>query len=81
MRLRPSSRARRAAGWPMITRIKLIGDLILASVKDGCDCVFNLGAGLDTRPYRLALPPSFTGTEAYLPKTLSARWWRERRRT
>jgi methyltransferase (TIGR00027 family) len=54
-------------GWPMITRTKLIDDLILASVKDGCDCVLNLGAGLDTRPYRLALPPSFSWIEADLP--------------
>src|SRR5277367_665114 len=58
------------SGWPMITRTTLIDDLILASIKDGCDCVLNLGAGLDTRPYRLALPPSLTRIEADLPATI-----------
>src|SRR5262249_27631991 len=45
-----------ANGWPVITRTKLMDDLVLRSIGDGCDCVLNLAAGLDTRPYRLALP-------------------------
>lgn len=54
-------------GWPMITRTKLMDDLVLASVRDGCDCVLNLAAGFDTRPYRLELPTSLTWIEADLP--------------
>ena len=27
-----------ANGWPMITRTKLIDDLVLQSIADGCDC-------------------------------------------
>lgn len=54
-------------GWPMVTRTKLIDDLVIASVQEGCDCVLNLAAGLDTRPYRLALPPSLLWIEADLP--------------
>jgi len=54
-------------GWPMVVRTKLMDDLVLASVRDGCDCVLNLAAGLDTRPYRLALPPSLSWIEADLP--------------
>jgi O-methyltransferase involved in polyketide biosynthesis len=42
-------------------------DLVLASVRDGCDCVLNLAAGLDTRPYRLALPPALSWIEADFP--------------
>lgn len=54
-------------GWPMITRTKLIDDLLMESVAAGCDCVLNMAAGLDTRPYRLALPSSFEWIEADLP--------------
>ena len=53
-------------GWPMVVRTKLIDDLILTSVQDNCDCVVNLAAGLDTRPYRLQLPPSLDWIEADL---------------
>ena len=42
------------SGWPMIIRTRLIDDLVLASLRDGCDCVANLSVGLDTRPYRLS---------------------------
>lgn len=54
-------------GWPVVVRTKLMDDLVLASVADGCDCVLNLAAGLDTRPYRLALPSSLRWIEADLP--------------
>jgi methyltransferase (TIGR00027 family) len=43
-------------GWPMVVRTRLIDDLIAASISEGCDCVLNLAAGLDTRPYRMELP-------------------------
>src|SRR5207237_1080054 len=55
-----------ANGWPMVTRTKLIDNLILNSIEEGCDCVLNLAAGLDTRPYRMPLPPSLTWIEADL---------------
>ena len=55
------------SGWPMIARTKLIDDLVAAAVREGCDCVLNLAAGLDTRPYRLALPTSLPWVEADLP--------------
>jgi methyltransferase (TIGR00027 family) len=54
-------------GWPMIARTKLMDDLVLATIEQGCDCVVNLAAGFDTRPYRLALPSSLRWTEADLP--------------
>lgn len=59
--------AQARSGWPMIARTKLIDDLIQASVAKGCDCVINLAAGLDTRPYRLELPDSLRWVEADLP--------------
>ena len=54
-------------GWPVVARTKAIDDMVLASLADGCDCVVNLAAGLDTRPYRLPLPPSLRWIEADLP--------------
>jgi methyltransferase (TIGR00027 family) len=58
------------SGWTMVTRTKLMDDLILTSIAEGCDRVLNLAAGLDTRPYRLTLPPSLSWVEADLPALL-----------
>jgi methyltransferase (TIGR00027 family) len=58
------------SGWPMITRTKLIDDLVQSVVAQGCDCVLNLAAGLDTRPYRLELPASLLWVEADLPSLI-----------
>ncbi len=54
-------------GWPMIARTKLMDDLILATIERGCDCVVNLAAGFDARPYRLEVPSSLRWIEADLP--------------
>jgi methyltransferase (TIGR00027 family) len=51
------------SGWPLVVRTKLIDDLILQSITEGCDRVINLAAGLDTRPYRMKLPESLTWVE------------------
>src|ERR1700761_6539590 len=42
--------------WPLVTRTKLIDDLVLRAVAAGSERVLNIAAGLDTRPYRLPLP-------------------------
>ena len=54
------------SGWPMVMRTKLMDDLIVASVADGCERVLNLAAGFDTRPYRMTLPESLEWVEADL---------------
>jgi len=54
-------------GWSAITRTRLIDDLVLDSIANGCDRVLNLAAGFDTRPYRLPLPRALTWIEADLP--------------
>ena len=59
--------AQARTGWPMVARTKLIDDLVQARVAKGCDCVINLAAGLDTRPYRLDLPHSLRWIEVDLP--------------
>jgi methyltransferase (TIGR00027 family) len=53
--------------WAIVVRTRLIDDLVMTSLADGADRVVNLAAGLDTRPYRLALPPTLTWIEADLP--------------
>jgi len=65
----PMSRVARN-GWPLIARTKVIDDFVLASVAEGCRCVLNLAAGLDTRPYRLSLPRDTVWIEADLPAIL-----------
>ncbi|MCH9736531.1 MAG: class I SAM-dependent methyltransferase, partial [Actinomycetia bacterium] len=59
------------SGWWLIARTKIIDDVILNAIGDGCDRVLNLAAGLDTRPYRLNLPPEFEWIEADLPGLLA----------
>jgi methyltransferase (TIGR00027 family) len=54
-------------GWSFSARTKLIDDLIVDCLEDGCDQVLNLAAGLDARPYRLAVPAELTWVEADLP--------------
>ncbi|WP_101952737.1 SAM-dependent methyltransferase [Mycobacterium sp. 3519A] len=58
-------------GWWLVARTKVIDDVILEAIGDGCDKVLNLAAGLDTRPYRLELPPDFPWVEADLPDLLA----------
>lgn len=57
-------------GWWLVARTKIIDDTILRAIAEGCDRVLNLAAGLDTRPYRLALPPNLGWVEADLPQLL-----------
>jgi methyltransferase (TIGR00027 family) len=56
--------------WMMAVRTRLIDDLIQSAVADGIDVVVNLGAGLDTRPYRLDLPESLIWIEVDYPKII-----------
>jgi methyltransferase (TIGR00027 family) len=53
--------------WLLTVRTCLIDELLLERVKEGADAVMNLASGLDTRPYRLALPTSLWWLEADLP--------------
>jgi methyltransferase (TIGR00027 family) len=53
-------------------RTSVTDELLLRIVEeDGVDTVLNLGAGLDTRPYRLPLPSSLHWIEADMPNILA----------
>jgi len=56
--------------WTLITRTVIIDEFIREGISGGVDGVLNLGAGLDTRPYRLELPASFQWVEADFPHLL-----------
>lgn len=46
----------RYTAWSVVIRTLIIDKFILDLIAAGIDTVVNLGAGLDTRPYRLELP-------------------------
>ncbi len=49
----------RSTSWSVVMRTRLIDEIILRYVKQGYTTLINLGAGLDARAYRLALPEDF----------------------
>jgi methyltransferase (TIGR00027 family) len=49
--------------WMMAIRTRVIDDLVREAVTAGVDLVLNLGAGLDTRPYRMELPAELCWVE------------------
>jgi methyltransferase (TIGR00027 family) len=59
----------RSFAWPMIVRTAVM-DEIVARLAGSIDVVLNLAAGLDARPYRLALPPSLRWIDVDYPATL-----------
>ena len=64
--------AARERSWAIVVRTRVLDDLIIKAISKGkIDTVINLGAGLDTRPYRLALPSSLNWVEVDLPAIIS----------
>jgi methyltransferase (TIGR00027 family) len=56
-----------AVAWAMIVRTSAIDLLINEALGMGIDSVLNLGAGLDTRPYRMTLPSRLRWIEIDFP--------------
>ncbi|GAB3351705.1 class I SAM-dependent methyltransferase [Lysobacter tyrosinilyticus] len=54
-------------GWPMVVRTAVMDEIIMRCVQEGAATVLNLAAGLDARPYRLALPASLRWLHVDLP--------------
>ncbi|MHB8755398.1 MAG: class I SAM-dependent methyltransferase [Candidatus Acidiferrales bacterium] len=58
--------------WAMVVRTALLDDMLLRTVaSQQIDLVVNLAAGLDTRPYRLALPATLHWVEVDLPEMIA----------
>ena len=61
----------RAFAWPMIVRTAVIDEIMVRVIgKDGVDCVLNLAAGLDARPWRLPLPASLRWVDVDHPEMI-----------
>src|SRR6266496_5977390 len=56
--------------WSWLARTHLFDSFLLAQLKQDCDMVINLAAGLDARPYRMDLPASLKWIEVDLPDIL-----------
>ena len=57
--------------WSFVARTWLIDHFVNQEVAAGADAVLNLACGLDSRPYRLELPPSLHWIEVDLPPLLA----------
>jgi methyltransferase (TIGR00027 family) len=59
-----------AMAFAMVMRTAAIDKLILRAIQEGVDTVINLGAGLDTRPYRMKLPKELIWIEVDFENTI-----------
>jgi methyltransferase (TIGR00027 family) len=57
--------------WAWVARTYLFDRFIAQQLSNGVDMVVNLAAGLDARPYRMALPHSLQWIEVDLPEILA----------
>jgi methyltransferase (TIGR00027 family) len=57
--------------WSVIIRTVIIDDYIREAVADGVDTILNLGAGFDTRPYRMDLPKTLHWIEVDYPHVIT----------
>jgi methyltransferase (TIGR00027 family) len=55
----------------VVMRTCIIDDYIRFAIAEGVDTILNLGAGLDTRPYRMDLPSSLAWIEADYPDVIA----------
>jgi len=56
--------------WGTVVRTSAIDRLIYEALQSGVDTVLNLGAGLDTRPYRMKLPATLRWIEMDFPNII-----------
>jgi methyltransferase (TIGR00027 family) len=57
--------------WMTAVRTVVIDDYIKEAVARGVQTIVNLGAGLDTRPYRMELPPTLEWIEVDYPDVIA----------
>ena len=62
-----------AVEWGVVLRTAALDRLLEEALTAGIDTVINLGAGLDTRPYRLNLPPALRWIEVDLAPLIAAK--------
>ncbi|HWU44360.1 MAG TPA: SAM-dependent methyltransferase [Bdellovibrio sp.] len=57
--------------WAVVSRTVIIDKFIQSLIAEGVDTILNLGAGLDTRPYRMNLPSTLNWIEVDYPKIIT----------
>src|SRR5262249_45779088 len=62
--------ARLLACEPVVILTVILDDYIRQAIAAGVDTILNLGAGLDTRPYRIDLPNSLRWIEVDFPHVI-----------
>ncbi len=60
-----------ATNWAVVIRTCIIDDFIRLVTSNGVDIVLNLGAGLDTRPYRMDISDVLLWIEADYPQVIA----------
>lgn len=60
----------RKNNWSFVARTLLFDDFIIKHAYNGYNQILNLASGLDTRPYRLDLPPGLLWIDIDLPETI-----------
>ena len=63
----------RAMAWPMIVRTAVMDEIIERQIVLGATTVINLAAGLDSRAFRLRLPPTIRWFDVDLPDMIAYR--------
>lgn len=58
-------------GWLVSIRTCIIDEFVRAAIGRGVDTIVNLGAGLDTRPYRLEVPSHLHWLEVDYPHVIA----------
>jgi methyltransferase (TIGR00027 family) len=56
--------------WAFVARTYLFDRVVMRAIDGGVDLIVNLAAGLDARPYRMALPASLKWVEVDMPDIL-----------
>lgn len=56
-----------AMSWPLVVRTAVMDEIVMRCIDQGATTVLNLAAGLDARPYRLALPSTLRWLHVDLP--------------
>lgn len=59
--------------WGVIVRASAVDRLLGEVVRQGADTVINLGAGMDTRPYRMTLPSTLRWIEIDFPEIVDCK--------
>jgi methyltransferase (TIGR00027 family) len=67
------ARSRPLGAWVVAIRTVLIDAFLRSAIASGINTVINLGAGLDTRPYRMDLPSSLKWVEVDYPSLVDGK--------